>query len=255
MKYNIHTLTLQEHFDFLNQERKDPITGDLIKENDKVVFCASCKSAFLKESWEYIGNRHCEQNQTLTVIPKNKTLVLNYDAPNYFKIKEKEPKSSIIIAIILAILSVYTLDFLFSGYFKYICIVFAILITLIYLSSSFFSLNEIIIGYSELRLVKGWDLKDDIPYKNITQIIFLVKKISENNDNLHSNFHIIGDDLPETVLEPIFISINYIDFNEQQGFIKLISELSKKTKVVFKIDSSLQNYIAYKNIAAPIEWI
>ena len=40
MKNNVHTLTLQNHFDFLNQDRKDPITGDLIKENDEIVICS-----------------------------------------------------------------------------------------------------------------------------------------------------------------------------------------------------------------------
>lgn len=250
-----HKLSTQNHFDFLNQDRKDPITGDLIKENDEVVICSSCKSAFLKESWEYLGNTHCEQNGTLEIIPKNKNLVLNYDAPNSFKIKEKISKSSIFIGIILSFSSLYILNFLFESYVKYISISVAILIKLFYLNSTIFSLYEIIIGDFELRLVRGWGVKDDILYENITQITFSVEEVDENSKKLNSTFHIIGENLPPTVLEPTFISINYIDFNEEQGFIKLISELSKKTKVVFKIDPSLRNYIAYKNIAATIEWL
>ncbi|WP_338792048.1 hypothetical protein [Bernardetia sp. MNP-M8] len=50
-------------------ERTDPITGDAVKENDRVVFCAVCKSCFLEESWGYMKRRHCEQHQTLDAVP------------------------------------------------------------------------------------------------------------------------------------------------------------------------------------------
>ncbi len=49
--------------------RTDPITGDTIKEEDKVVFCLACHSCFLEESWNYMNNRHCQQNETLKFIP------------------------------------------------------------------------------------------------------------------------------------------------------------------------------------------
>jgi len=52
----------------LQENRQDPITGDLIKEGDKVVICASCKSAFLEGNWKYLGQQHCQQKQTLTQI-------------------------------------------------------------------------------------------------------------------------------------------------------------------------------------------
>ncbi len=49
---HIHKInsTSQEHQNFLAQNRKDPITGDSISEGDEVVFCASCKSVFLKDT-------------------------------------------------------------------------------------------------------------------------------------------------------------------------------------------------------------
>ncbi|PIY07811.1 MAG: hypothetical protein COZ18_15535 [Flexibacter sp. CG_4_10_14_3_um_filter_32_15] len=53
----------------LQENRQDPITGDLIKEGDKVVICASCKSAFLEGNWKYLGQQHCQQKQTLNQIP------------------------------------------------------------------------------------------------------------------------------------------------------------------------------------------
>ncbi|AFM05525.1 hypothetical protein Fleli_3193 [Bernardetia litoralis DSM 6794] len=68
---HIHKInsTSQEHQNFLAQNRKDPITGDTILEGDEVVFCAGCKSVFLKDTWEYLGNQHCEQSETLVKFP------------------------------------------------------------------------------------------------------------------------------------------------------------------------------------------
>jgi hypothetical protein len=68
---NIHKIdsTLKEHQNFLAQNRQDPITGDSILENDEVVFCAGCKSVFLKDTWEYLAKQHCEQTETLIEFP------------------------------------------------------------------------------------------------------------------------------------------------------------------------------------------
>lgn len=54
---------------FLKENRQDPITGDEFCLGDKVVFCASCKSAFLADSWEYMGGKHCGQTRTLNKFP------------------------------------------------------------------------------------------------------------------------------------------------------------------------------------------
>ncbi|AFM05175.1 hypothetical protein Fleli_2822 [Bernardetia litoralis DSM 6794] len=61
---------------FLKENRQDPITGDSFQMGDEIVFCAECKSAFLKESWEYMGNTHCNQEKILRKIPKNRNLTL-----------------------------------------------------------------------------------------------------------------------------------------------------------------------------------
>ncbi len=76
-KMHIHKISNQKHIHFLNEQRKDPITGDLIVEGDEVVFCANCKSAFLKSSWEYMGKRHCESKRTLYIFPRAKELVIS----------------------------------------------------------------------------------------------------------------------------------------------------------------------------------
>lgn len=66
---NIHTLHKEKHIDFLNQERVDPITGDILQEGNQIVICASCKSAFLADSWLYMNGKHCNQTHTLREIP------------------------------------------------------------------------------------------------------------------------------------------------------------------------------------------
>ncbi|WP_338791313.1 hypothetical protein [Bernardetia sp. MNP-M8] len=69
----------QEHRSFLSQNRKDPITGDSILEGDEVVFCAGCKSVFLRDTWEYLGKQHCEQYETLGKFPIQKEIRLKVE--------------------------------------------------------------------------------------------------------------------------------------------------------------------------------
>ncbi|WP_375561474.1 hypothetical protein ACE193_02650 [Bernardetia sp. OM2101] len=67
MSYHSHKLNSVYHSHII--ERTDPITGDAVKENDSVVFCSICKSCFLEDSWMYMNEQHCEQNQTLEAVP------------------------------------------------------------------------------------------------------------------------------------------------------------------------------------------
>ena len=76
-------LLTQNETPFLQENRQDPITGDKFKLGDKVVFCADCKSAFLKESWEYMGNKHCNQRGSLTQIPKSNNIEIRKNKQTY----------------------------------------------------------------------------------------------------------------------------------------------------------------------------
>ena len=80
MVYHSHKLN-SSHFHIIG--RTDPITGDTVKENDKVVFCASCKSCFLEESWMYMEENHCQQTRTLDFVPA---------LPSKFISKKREEK-------------------------------------------------------------------------------------------------------------------------------------------------------------------
>ncbi|WP_338765214.1 hypothetical protein WAF17_01185 [Bernardetia sp. ABR2-2B] len=74
---NIHKIDSHLHNSFLEEERKDGITGDLIQAGDEVVFCGICKSAFLKDSWEYMDRKHCGQTKTLNSVPVAQPLSLS----------------------------------------------------------------------------------------------------------------------------------------------------------------------------------
>ncbi len=76
---HIHKIESHKHQDFLLQNRIDPITGDLIVENDEVVFCASCKSVFLVDTWLYLNKQHCEQSQTLKKISSSSVIHLKVE--------------------------------------------------------------------------------------------------------------------------------------------------------------------------------
>ncbi len=81
---NTHKINSNFHLEFLHEKRQDPITGDLIVEGDEIVFCQECKSAFLKSSWEYLKETHCNQKRTLANFPVKKTLNLK-SKRQYFK--------------------------------------------------------------------------------------------------------------------------------------------------------------------------
>ncbi len=72
----MHTHIIQNprHQAFLNENRSDPITGDAIQEGDEIVFCAVCKSAFLKDTWLYLDKTHCNQSETLGKFPLSEKL-------------------------------------------------------------------------------------------------------------------------------------------------------------------------------------
>ncbi|MEM6299855.1 MAG: hypothetical protein AAF740_14290, partial [Bacteroidota bacterium] len=74
----VHRLNPSDHHYILSQGRTDPVTGEPLKAGDEIVFCASCKSAFLRESWEYMGEEHCGQQKTLKYFPKAEHLALEW---------------------------------------------------------------------------------------------------------------------------------------------------------------------------------
>ncbi len=90
---------------FLRENRQDPITGDDFSIGDEIVFCAECKSAFLKESWEYMGSKHCNQREILANFPMESSLKLRkavvYD---FKKVEMKERIEAFMIDLLIGIM-------------------------------------------------------------------------------------------------------------------------------------------------------
>lgn len=53
-----HRLDAKRHRAFLAENRKDPLTRELLRAGDQIVICAECKSAWLADSWR-LNNEHC----------------------------------------------------------------------------------------------------------------------------------------------------------------------------------------------------
>jgi hypothetical protein len=49
------------HREFLESQRRDPVTHEVFTAGDRVTRCARCLLPFLQESWEAIGRTHCGQ--------------------------------------------------------------------------------------------------------------------------------------------------------------------------------------------------
>ncbi|AFM05440.1 hypothetical protein Fleli_3100 [Bernardetia litoralis DSM 6794] len=98
---NSYQIKEDKHQHFLLEERNDPVTGDSFLEGDEVVFCSVCKSAFLKDSWAYMGNKHCDQKATLPIFPKTKKMVLQKPIELPFVFPDTDNRTSAFFADIL----------------------------------------------------------------------------------------------------------------------------------------------------------
>ncbi|WP_291723384.1 hypothetical protein [Bernardetia sp.] len=105
MTYHSHILN-SNHSHIIG--RTDPITGDTVKENDRVVFCAACKSCFLKESWEYMNEVHCEQSSTLASIPLLQSTIIAKKKPKFI-VEIRNNNSSGIFKLLSFIFTTFTI--------------------------------------------------------------------------------------------------------------------------------------------------
>jgi hypothetical protein len=247
-----HTLSTQNHFDFLNQDRKDPITGDLIKENDEVVICASCKSAFLKESWGYLGNRHCEQNQTLAIIPERSNLELKTGLLiSLHLVPEKIVLRQLIEHMFLLLLAFayYNLDN--ANLVSIFLIVTGIVSFLIYIIMQTIKPTTRVELYSTYLISKGLigGLKlnyEDIKYVHINCFEVYSKVKGANHIYIkHTN----------NVSTVIDLEAKQVNFDNNEEVIDFINLLARHTPVTLKIHSRYKEILEIRNIPAKIEWI
>ena len=119
---NSYPITKEKHAHFLLEDRNDPVTGDSFSEGDEVVFCSVCKSAFLKDSWEYMGNKHCDQRLTLPIFPMSKKLTLQKPIELPFVFVDIDNRSSAFFVDILVLVA--------------LCIVIMLIITKLHIPTS-----------------------------------------------------------------------------------------------------------------------
>lgn len=73
MQFHVNTLHAKRHRAFLEQRCCDPVTKEPFGAGDRVVMCATCRSAFLESSWRGCGGSHCGQQNTLRDIAVDTT--------------------------------------------------------------------------------------------------------------------------------------------------------------------------------------
>ncbi len=140
-----HRLTSKNkrHKSFLEEERKDPITGDKLIEGNEIVLCGACKSAFLLDSWNYMARSHCNQPFTLKEIPTKqhveKEVEQNIDKSHKFKLRNSNQLLQFLLGIISLVFVIPTLLIFFYKPSFSVQSLFFLCLSL-FISSSFFYL-------------------------------------------------------------------------------------------------------------------
>ncbi|OJJ19952.1 hypothetical protein BKI52_15860 [marine bacterium AO1-C] len=97
MHYYTHLIKADTHGNFLQEQRQDPITKELIRSNDMVVLCAGCKSAFLESTWKgYLKGNHCDQTSTLEMLNGVKGYWVSEEVENASPPKTKNESKGIL---------------------------------------------------------------------------------------------------------------------------------------------------------------
>ncbi len=244
-----HKLSTQNHFDFLNQDRKDPITGDLIKENDEIVICSSCKSVFLKESWEYLGNTHCEQNKTLKTIPRRNNLELKTGLITSLPLAATENVLTQFFGVLFLELFMIPVLFLNMDDSLLPLLIIGFIVLLIPIAIGTLVSPTIRLDLHGSYLVsKKLIGKTKINYTDIKHIIINC----DNSKKTLSKIHIKHNETGSTDI-PLPIKYTYLEKNKE--LIEFVNYLSRYVKVVFMTNSSYKDLIEERNLDVKIEWI
>ncbi len=241
MSYSVHTLNIENHSHII--ERQDGVTGDTIKANDEVVFCAACQSVFLKESWEYMKNQHCEQSQTLNFIPlpiskitvrkggrkekvffelKNKFTdkiysYLQSSLPSLFKISP----IFYVICLVFLLWSILPKDYFLSGEYNDIVICFCFVLL-------FFS---IIIG-------KRWSEKKEMSLKNARSINYSFR-VLETGITIRNQFY-------------FYFEVEKVNSHKTKDEHNLVIRLRNKQNITLKLP--FRNYKHTKPFYIALAW-
>ena len=253
MSYHSHKLN-SNHTHIIG--RTDPITGDVVKVNDKVVFCAVCKSCFLEESWVFMDERHCEQSETLEDIPQVESNLVAKKIEEEIIFKKNKKVNVLKIVFLTMILSFYPFELLLlmSGLFSNeISVILASFFGSILfglglghiISTSFFreitGLERKLITISHTELKIG---KEKYLLKNIRQIKFQrqMEYIGERPVSKIPTLFIYFQD-GKRIIE----NFPTKDYQSAEAFLEGLAKISKFVEVYFYSEQS-QEHIVIKCI-------
>ncbi|WP_338766660.1 hypothetical protein WAF17_04270 [Bernardetia sp. ABR2-2B] len=259
MPYHTHKLN-SSHSHIIG--RTDPITGDSVKENDNVVFCAVCKSCFLKESWVYMNENHCEQSQTLYAVPVLASKLVARKITQEVIIKFKKEVSFIWIGSMTILLSFFFFLFFFakSNYVSgttftnlasFICSI------LLGLGLSF------ITSTNSFRKLIGFEQQDLFLFKDKIKIgkeVFYWKDIKQVKFQREMDSYIEKENIHTASKTPVLFlyfhdgtrqikNLPTRNYKNIEKFLKGLAQISKFTEVYLYSEQS-QEYIIIKRIKA-----
>lgn len=241
--------TLSETSPLLAAQGKDPVTGEVFKVGDNAVFCASCQSAFLEDSWKYMGEKHCGQDKTLSEEPQNKVLDLNWKPSQIFKkvkakisLRVSNWKNHLIYFLTMGMTNLL-ISFFFDIELSYTWILSVILpVSLTRIVKKNLESNENLTFYenaielkllSKKTLIKDREIKEVVIFSHSTKTISCQTILIEKHDG-----------------KKLILETNFYDLD----MLQMIKNFAARTPTVFLINNNynlflLKNYLEVETFA------
>ncbi|WP_338766658.1 hypothetical protein WAF17_04265 [Bernardetia sp. ABR2-2B] len=233
--------------------RTDPITGDSVKENDTVVFCATCQSCFLEDSWMYMNEIHCEQNQTLDSIPVLASkLVARKTKEEVIAVLPKKV-NTLLLGLLFTLISLLSFGFYYNGQKATLEI-----LMVMFLGSAFVGFTSgFLLSTNLFRKIIGFDKQDIYLFKNRLEIekeTFYWKDIKQVKFQREMEY---VWERPASKTPTLFLyfhdgtrqikNLPTRDYKNIEKFLKGLAKISKFTEVYLYSEQS-QEHIIIKRI-------
>lgn len=167
---HVHQINAAQHAAFLAEERRDPITGEEISVGDEVVFCAGCRSAFLRDSWEYLGKQHCRQSRTLPAAPEAKHLKIRRGIGDLlYKSRNANGLIGGSVGVFAGVLSGNIFDLLAEGEWIRAALILALPLSAAYFGQRY-SGTPFLIHRNQLVLKRAFGFKHKVGWEQIERV-------------------------------------------------------------------------------------
>ncbi|WP_375561471.1 hypothetical protein ACE193_02635 [Bernardetia sp. OM2101] len=255
MSYHSHKLN-STHSHIIG--RTDPITGDTVKENDKVVFCANCQSCFLEDSWIYMNESHCEQNQTLETVPALSSKIVARKITEELIVELQKRVNTLILGLLFTLISLLSFGFYYDGQKATLEIG-----MVMFLGSAFVGFTSgFLLSTNLFRKIIGFNKQDMRVFQNKLEIgkeIFYWKDIKQVKFQREMEVIPNGNYPTTSKIPTLFIyfhdetrqikNLPTKDYATIELFLKGLAKISNFTEVYLYSEQS-QEYIIIKKIKA-----